>query len=478
MSLIRRSSSSGRRSVRSHLPESSKTDRAFLQALWFWLNVGVEAPSTWSATDLVRELEALGENSIEGLIPWLWGAWKIEPVKNRDANFRVPRMLVSDWWNGVKSAQPADTLPPKMKDVAGMAKGWHGMFEGPKTGKPLEKWAKDLLPQAFDVVVRWKGGTSWRVVKRPVRGRKLPQVRVFQEIGHVLAHCYLHYDVIQHYMHDHEMGVLFDENDDPRCAFAVRVREDDKGEYNWQITEQRGIFNIFPDRKYWPYLAALMDVKTSDYRSMPPGFDRIPRNQGTGEPPRARDARPDGEDPAALEVWAAGHLRRPLIDKIQKRLDELRPGVRESVREVEERRKTWRGTRGAPKKSPVVESYDDDFFWDETWSTLDYDASEVPPEAFIGLRSWLLAKILREQGAMVTWVVVDAKNHPLHAFSIWRNGGVDGFHPEEVSPEVIRREHGGARVRTATKREIDAYDDFEALDLYEAFDWADTKGLI
>ncbi|HIK61811.1 MAG TPA: hypothetical protein EYF98_14090 [Planctomycetes bacterium] len=356
MSLIRRTA--GRRSVRSNLPATAKQDAAFLKALWFWLNVGEEAPATWDHAALVRELEALGENSLESLIPWLWGAWKIEPKRNRAANFRIPRMLVSDWWAGARKEMAAADLPPKLSDVAKTAKGWHGMFEGPKTGRPLAKWAKDLLPQAFDTVLTWGDGYSWRAVKRPVNRKNLPQVRVFQEIGHVLAHCYLSYGVIEHYMSDHEMMVLFDKNNDPRCTFAVRVRTDASGDYNWQITEQRGIYNIFPDRKYWPYLAALMDVTPADYRRMPPGFDKIPRNQGTGEPPRARDRRPDGEDPAALEVWAAGHLRRPLIPQIQEHLDALRPGAREDAKKAAAMRAKWQ-----PKwlSKPEVA---DNFIWD------------------------------------------------------------------------------------------------------------------
>ena len=352
MSLIRRYRP-GRRSVRASLPVDARSDEAFLRALWFWLNGGEEAPKTWPLPELLRHLDGLGDHSLEALVPWLWGAWKVEPVRGRDRTFRRPRMLVSDWWAGVKDERAVEDLPRRLGEVARTAKGWHAMFEGPKTGRPLAAWAKKLIPQAFEPVVTWKDGYTWQMVRRPINNKSTPQVRVFQEIGHVLAHCYLHHGVIKHYMAQHEMMVLFDANLDPRCAFAVRVREDNTGAATWQITEQRGIYNIFPARKYWKHLADLIGVQVEDFSSFPPGFDRVPPNAGSGEPPRARDPRPDGEDPLALEVWAAGHLRRPLVSGVQMSLDRLRPKTRAKVEHVATRRRAWSPPWKRQKPAPV-----------------------------------------------------------------------------------------------------------------------------
>jgi len=486
MSLIRRAHRPGRRTVQANLPSSAKQDEEFLRALWFWLSAGEEAPKEWPHPFLLQQIEALGAHGLDTLIPWLWGAWKVEPARHKAKTFRTPRMLVTDWWAGVKDTTPVDALPPKMKDVANTAKGWHGMFEGPKTGRPLEAWAKKLIPQAFDLVVRWKDGASWQMVKRPVNKAALPQVRVFQEIGHVLAHCYLAHGVIKHYMSDHEMMVLFDRNMDPRCAFAVRLREDDKGTWNWQITEQRGLFNIFPDRRWWPHLASLVGVSPKDFRSMPPGFDKIPPNQGTGEPPRARDPRPDGEDPRALEVWAAGHYRKPLIAKVQQNLDRLRPGALEEAKAAEERRKAWRDKWSWKPTTPRASGADDrwlgDDWQDADWArgiAEDFDVGGyVAP--FEGARSWLLAFVMSEQLGMSIWTVIDRHGKAAHAFGVDDYGvGHDEMHAGVADPSEILRAHGGASLRRANRAEIEAYEAwFDVEEEFEALDWLEDNGLL
>lgn len=315
------------------LPKDAWQDAAFLHLAWFWLTAGDEAPTEWKAPDFKRNLPRYAKTTIASLLPWLWRAWVIEGDHAlRASTFRNPRMLISDWWATVRADLPIQNLPPHLEDVYGLARDQHGMFESEKTGRPLADWAKKLIPEACKPIMAWPSGFSLRLFRRPFGDRTSPQVKLLMEVGHVLAHCYLAHGVILHYTEQHEFLVLFDKELNPRCAFAVRPRQDDKKQWTWQITEQRGIFNIFPDVQYWPYLADLIGIKPKAFRQMPPGFTRIPNNQGTGEPPRARDPRADGADPIALEVWAAGHLRRPMIPLIQEQLDKVLVGVREAAK--------------------------------------------------------------------------------------------------------------------------------------------------
>jgi len=365
----------GRRLAAGSLPKAAWADVEFLRTIWTWMT-DEEADESWDAGTLKQGILSLGKHSQDKLIPWLWRAWQVEPETKRifpkgryvnrvftsskgkkatykswvaDKNkpkmitrreqFLEARTMVRDWWAAVKHERKASDLPPDFDSVAKWAKDQHGMFEGPKTGLPLDPEMKARLPQAFDLVARWKDGTTWRRVKKPIKGGKHGRhpVEVLMEIGHVQAHCYLAEGVSDHYTQESEMCVLFDKNEDPRCTFEVRVRKDINDEYTWQIAESRGIYNIFPVQKWWPYIASMMGVKTNAFKKMPPGFESLPPNAGTGEPPRARDPRPDGVPPLNVEAWAAGHYRKPLIDSIQATLDKLAPEAKAEAQERDER---------------------------------------------------------------------------------------------------------------------------------------------
>lgn len=293
------------------LTPEMQEDVDFINMLYTWFTGEIKVNDTLLA---LRQLDVGVQAQ---LLPWLWGAWYITPSPKA---FMQARMIIKDWWAGVSTTQPVNTLPPTLLDVYKKAHNWHGMFESDKTGKPLPKWAVDAIPTTFNQIAKFPDSISLWAVRKPLQRNS---AQVLMEVGHVLAHCYLHLSVAQDYCCEHEMCVLFDAEWMPRCCIAIKRRLDDTGKQSWQITEMRGIYNIFPVYTYWPYLASIMGIRRSAFLQMPPGIDYLPANAGTGEPPRALDPRPDGADPVILETWAAGHLRQPLISSIQQRFTRI-----------------------------------------------------------------------------------------------------------------------------------------------------------
>lgn len=378
----------GQRLAVSSIPKSAWKDLEFLRMLWTWMT-DEQPDEAWPVEALKEGILGLGKTSQDKLVPWLWRAWKVAPEtktirvasskgKNvektrkhggktyrykswvpqsytkrtvtRRQQFNEAQMLIRDWWASVSHERKAKDLPPEFDSVAGWAKDQHGMFEGPKTGLPLDQRFKDNIDKAFHVVATWKDGFSWRMVKQPIKGGKYGRwpVETLMEIGHVQAHCYLSEGVSEHYTSTgSEMCVLFDKNLDPRCTFEIKVRKDEAGEYTWQMGEMRGIYNIFPVQKYWPYIAGLMGVEPRDFRNFPSGIGKLPPNAGTGEPPRARDPRPDGINPLYVEAWAAGHYRKALIDSVQGTLDSIVPKAKEAAKERDERMARWTSSSGS-----------------------------------------------------------------------------------------------------------------------------------